>query len=244
MMLRIYVLFDRSKRVLIFNALLFAVSIAGFLGIMIVNALRRKAIVYGLATLPKLGCPAINGGSQWAQWIPAMLFEFVLFGFAIYKTIVSKSANTRINQRQSLTRVLLNENIVYFGIVASLLIFNNLMVVGATRIPWFGFGPFHAALGITTSRMIIHLRKFAVQNLEGGGPNDLPKLATIHFVTQNDVESTGSSSEEDDESSLAGPDIPLAKSADGDMSFVNLSNRRPVSFVDLENQAGPSRPKQ
>jgi hypothetical protein len=51
------------------------------------------------------------------------------------------------------------------------------MAVGATRIPWFGFAPFHAGLGITTGRMMIHLRKFATKELEGdasAGP--LPEM--------------------------------------------------------------------
>jgi len=109
-----------------------------------------------------------------------MLFEFVLFGFAVFKTAVSTAARIKLNQRTSLTGILLHENILYFLIVACLLILNNLMALGATRIPWFGFGPFHAALGITTNRMMIHLREFASKNLEGDG-SDM-SLPEIRFV--------------------------------------------------------------
>jgi len=218
MMLRIYVLFKRSRRVLFFNAILFAVSVGGFLWIMILNALRRRAAIYALAKLPPLGCPAINGGSQWAQWIPAMLFEFVLFGFAIYKSIVSHSANMKIFGRPTLSRILLKENILYFAVIACLLFFNNLMVVGATKIPWFGFGPFHAALGITTGRMLIHLRKFAVKNLEGD-PIAISKHSPLDFGVANGAAS----------------DVPIVSSASIPVVTV-LPNTHSLSFFDPESE--------
>ncbi|KIJ24281.1 hypothetical protein M422DRAFT_274974 [Sphaerobolus stellatus SS14] len=50
---------------------------------------------------------------------------------------------------------------ISWGIIACLLVFNNLMVVGITKIPWFSYSPFHAAMEIITSRMIINLYKAA-----------------------------------------------------------------------------------
>jgi len=130
--------------------------------------------------LPLPGCPVINGNSQWALWIPAMFFEFVLFGFAVYKSAVSTAARMKLNQRTTLTGILLHENILYFLVVAALLILNNLMAIGATNIPWFGFGPFHAALGITTGRMMIHLQKFAAKSLEGDAAEmSIPEIRFI-----------------------------------------------------------------
>jgi len=35
------------------------------------------------------------------------------------------------------------------------------MVVGVTKIPWFSYGPFHAALGVMTVRMLLHVHKAA-----------------------------------------------------------------------------------
>ncbi|PPQ76529.1 hypothetical protein CVT26_013364 [Gymnopilus dilepis] len=185
MQIRIYILYNRSKRVALINGVLFFISIAGFFTIMIINAVARRTMIANAVHLPLPGCPAINGHSQWALWIPgmhfmyshfanqpihllhtAMLFEFVLFGFAIHKSVVSTAARMKLNQRTTLTGILLHENILYFLVVACLLVFNNLMALGATKIPWFGFGPFHAALGITTGRMMIHLQKFAVEELE------------------------------------------------------------------------------
>ena len=48
--------------------------------------------------------------------------------------------------------------------------------------------PMHAALGIVTCRMMIHLRKFTVQRL-GGIDSGMPKssrqpLETLHFASQ------------------------------------------------------------
>jgi len=48
------------------------------------------------------------------SWFPATIFEFILFGMAVYKAIVSSSAKVHINGRRSLTAILLSENIVYF----------------------------------------------------------------------------------------------------------------------------------
>ena len=136
-----------------------------------------------------------------------------MFSFAIYRAAVSISARTRLNDRPSLTAILIHENIFYFCVVSWVLIFNNLMVIvsiyyiwfniifkltsqltcskGKTNIPWFGFGsvklymhapcprnssceniyrsPFHAAVGIATCRMLMHLRKFAKHELDGQG---------------------------------------------------------------------------
>ncbi|CAA7269671.1 unnamed protein product [Cyclocybe aegerita] len=140
MQLRIYALFNRSKPVAVFNALLFLASIGIFLWIMIVNAMKRGKAISQALHLPLPGCPVINGGTEWSLWIAPTVFEFILFLFVVYKSLVSVSARIRLNQRVSLTAVLLQENMLYFFSVACLLIFNNLMVVGATHIPWFGFG--------------------------------------------------------------------------------------------------------
>jgi len=167
MQLRIYALFNRSKKVAFFNGILFLISIGLFLWMLVLNALHRKDVIAPFVELPLIGCPVVNGGGQWALWIPATVYEFVLFGFALYKAATSSTAGIKLNHRPSLTAVLLQENIIYFLVIGCLLIFNNLMVVGATRIPWFGFGPFHASIGIATSRMLIHLRKFSTKSLGG-----------------------------------------------------------------------------
>ncbi|RXW17006.1 hypothetical protein EST38_g8848 [Candolleomyces aberdarensis] len=91
-----------------------------------------------------------------------MIFEIVLFGFALYKSARSLTINTPLQDRPSLTAVLLGDNILYFLGISTLLILLNIMSVGTTLIPWFGFGPFHAGLGIMTTRMLMHLRKATV----------------------------------------------------------------------------------
>jgi len=166
MQLRIYALFNRSKKVAAFNIILFFASIGVFSWILIVNSMARRQRIASASRLPLPGCPTINGGTEWALWIPPTVFEFILFMFVIYKGIKSFSARIRLNERVSLIAVLIQENTLYFLTITCLLIFNNLMVVGATRIPWFGLGPFHAALGIVTCRMVLHLRKFTVHRLD------------------------------------------------------------------------------
>ncbi|KAJ8455097.1 hypothetical protein ONZ45_g19053 [Pleurotus djamor] len=159
MQLRIYALYDCGKRVAAFNAALFLGSIAGFLWVLIYNAKLRPGLIADAVHLPLPGCPSIHAGLEWAQWIPATAFEGVLFGFALAKALQKSWKDTRLSKRFSLYDLLLRDNLMYFFAITCILIFNNLMVVGITHIPWFSYGPFHAALGILTTRMLLNLRK-------------------------------------------------------------------------------------
>ncbi|KAJ2920009.1 hypothetical protein MD484_g463, partial [Candolleomyces efflorescens] len=182
MQLRIHALYNRSRKVVIFNGVLFVLSIAAFLVIMVQGTMRRGALIASAIRLPLPGCPSINGGIQWSLWIPAMAFEIVLFGFALYRSARSLTIKTPLQGRPSLTAILLGDNILYFLGVSALLILLNIMSVGTTLIPWFGFGyasssnqrffaeshvfysfrPFHAAIGIMTTHMLMHLRKATI----------------------------------------------------------------------------------
>ncbi|KAF9033574.1 hypothetical protein BJ165DRAFT_1534522 [Panaeolus papilionaceus] len=169
MQLRIYALFNRSRKLALFNAFFFFLSILGFLIILIVNAIRRPALIAKAVGLPLPGCPVVNGLVQWAQWIPATVFELIMFTQALYKSFTSLSARIKLKQRVSLEEVMLGDHILYFLGISVLLVFNNMMVItGVTRIPWFGLAPFHASMGIMTCRMLLHLFKFTSNNLEGG----------------------------------------------------------------------------
>ncbi|KIM42605.1 hypothetical protein M413DRAFT_120523 [Hebeloma cylindrosporum] len=55
------------------------------------------------------------------------------------------------------------------------------MLVCATRVPYLGLGLFHATLGISTCRMLIHLRKFASENLEGRPVDSRMPLPNLEF---------------------------------------------------------------
>ncbi|KAF8956178.1 hypothetical protein BDZ97DRAFT_203423 [Flammula alnicola] len=111
--MRIYVLYKRSRKIATFNGILFAVSLALFLWIMVKNTIRWNLMIVQLVHLPLMGCPVINGGSQRAQWIPDLHY--------IYKAVVSTAAQTKLNRRPSLTASLLHENILYFFVIACLL---------------------------------------------------------------------------------------------------------------------------
>ncbi|KIK60291.1 hypothetical protein GYMLUDRAFT_167680 [Collybiopsis luxurians FD-317 M1] len=178
MQLRVYALYKCSRRasllfayssshvlsaiphqVAMFNFILFLGSIAGFLWVLIHNAQRRQAVIADAIRLPLPGCPTIHTGIEWAQWVPATAYEGILFGFALYKTASTTTAMLRRGDQPSLYSLVLRDNLLYFFGVACLLVFNNLMVVGLTHIPWFSYGPFHAAVGILTTRMLINIRK-------------------------------------------------------------------------------------
>ncbi|KAG6916995.1 hypothetical protein DXG01_004340 [Tephrocybe rancida] len=160
MMLRVYALYGCSKRVssmaalslgctvgahmiskvAFFNGVLFLGSVAAFLWVLIHNAQRRRAVIADAIHLPLPGCPSIHSGVEWLQWVPATVFEGILFGFALFKTL--KTTTTRIMKKTkiSLYSVLLRDNLFYF------------------------FAPFHAAMGILTTRMLINLRKTMTMN--------------------------------------------------------------------------------
>ncbi|KIJ24285.1 hypothetical protein M422DRAFT_194863 [Sphaerobolus stellatus SS14] len=161
MQLRIYALYDLSWKVAAINFFLFMVSIAGFTWILVHNALRRHAVIAAAIHLPLPGCPSIHTGIEWAQWVPATAFEGVLVCWALYKTVSTSLIRWHNGFKVSLYSLILRDNLFYFLGIACLLVFNNLMVVGITKIPWFSYSPFHAAMEIITSRMIINLYKAA-----------------------------------------------------------------------------------
>ncbi|KAK0457055.1 uncharacterized protein EV420DRAFT_537705 [Desarmillaria tabescens] len=159
MQLRVYTLFGCSKKVAAIHGFLFASSIAAFLWILIHNVVRQGGLIADAVRLPLPGCPSVHTGIEWAQWVPATAYEIVLFGFAIMKTVGFLLNSMMRGHRKSLHSILLRDNILYFLAISCILVFNNLMVVGVTKIPWFSFGPFHAAIGVLTTRMLINLRK-------------------------------------------------------------------------------------
>ncbi|KAH8110736.1 hypothetical protein DFH11DRAFT_1800572 [Phellopilus nigrolimitatus] len=165
MQLRIYALYNCSKRVAAFNIILFLTSIAGFLWILRHVAEGRAAVIRSANELPIHGCLVIHTGIEWAQWVPATIFEGVLFAFALVKSlreIISRLKGGSYVNGLVFT-VIVNDNLLYFFGVTSLLVLNNLMVTNATHVPWFSYSPFHVAIGTMTSRMLLHLHKSIVK---------------------------------------------------------------------------------
>ncbi|KAL1746505.1 hypothetical protein HDZ31DRAFT_81194 [Schizophyllum fasciatum] len=161
MQLRIYAIYERSSLVARVNIALFAVSIAGFFYVLVTNVLQRARAIQHVLHLPLLGCPAIQTSTEWAQWLPATIFEGVLFGFVLYRSLRVNFRNLRAGRGISLYEVVIKDQIRYWVGVSTLLVLCNLMVVGTTKIPFFGFAPFHAGLGVSTTRMLLNVREAA-----------------------------------------------------------------------------------
>ncbi|VDC02927.1 unnamed protein product [Peniophora sp. CBMAI 1063] len=169
MQLRIYALFNRSKRIAMFNAILFIASIVAFCVILAHNVGELSAKISFAKALPIPSCPIVHVQLEWAQWVPPTAYEGVLFSFTLwraYSVVASKlrepgghSVGKRAAATPTLHALLVQDNLLYFLGICGLLIFNNVMSTSASRVPWFSFGPFHAAGGIMTARMLIHLRK-------------------------------------------------------------------------------------
>ncbi|KAJ6549996.1 hypothetical protein B0H19DRAFT_1160193 [Mycena capillaripes] len=175
MQLRVYALYGCSKRIAAINLILFVGSIVGFMWILIFNHSRRASVIAGVIHLGLPGCPSVHSGIEWAQWVPATAYEGILFGFALYKTFERTISSLRKDASLSLYTLLLRDNILYFFGIAALLVFNNLMVVSLTHIPWFSYGPFHAAVGIMTTRMLINLRKATSKEVVSIGSSNRAK---------------------------------------------------------------------
>ncbi|KAH8822665.1 hypothetical protein DL96DRAFT_1470099 [Flagelloscypha sp. PMI_526] len=170
MMLRVYALYKCSRTVALVMAALFLASVGGFMGILIHNGMKRHSVIADSIHYPLPGCPSVHSGIEWAQWVPATCFEGVLFGFALFKTVRSAGGRVKTGRKISLYQLILRDNLAYFFAISVLLIFNNLMVVGITKIPWFSYSPFHAAMGILTTRMLLNLRKATVTEI---GPTEM-----------------------------------------------------------------------
>jgi len=67
----------------------------------------------------------------------ATVYEFILFGFAVHKSIVSSTARVKLNHRQSLKAVLLQENILYFFASVSLCLIFGLLMNSLTELAAF-----------------------------------------------------------------------------------------------------------
>ncbi|KAJ7105904.1 hypothetical protein C8R44DRAFT_987510 [Mycena epipterygia] len=188
MQLRVYALYGCSKRIAVINLLLFAGSIVGFMWILIFNHSRRASVIAGAIHLGLPGCPSVHSGIEWAQWVPATAYEGILFGFALFKTFQSTIISLRRDSTMTLYSILIRDNILYFFAIASLLVFNNLMVVSLTHIPWFSYGPFHAAVGIMTSRMLISLRKATSEDVISVRSPDSSTLGAYGSGSQKDMD--------------------------------------------------------
>jgi len=166
MQLRIYGLYRSSRKVALVNAALFLCSIAGFCWVLVYNARRRSTLIAHAVRLPLPGCPSLHSGLEWLQWVPATAFEGLLFGFAMFKTLRSTASRALNGVKISLYSLVLRDNLLYFFLIGVLLICNNLMVVGVTHIPWFSYSPFHAAMGILTTRMLLNTHRAVAADVD------------------------------------------------------------------------------
>ncbi|KAM6504158.1 hypothetical protein JOM56_001101 [Amanita muscaria] len=138
MQLRIYALFGCSRKIAVFNAVVFLSSVLSSLGIIIYDGVQRKELIAYAEHLPLPGCPDVNGGIQWAEWVPTTIYELILCSFALFELFQRRGW---VKYRAVSTfNILINDNMLYFFGVTFVLVFNDLMVAGQTHIPWFSLG--------------------------------------------------------------------------------------------------------
>ncbi|KAJ7819488.1 hypothetical protein B0H14DRAFT_1355674 [Mycena olivaceomarginata] len=93
MQLRVYALYNCSKRIAVVNFVLFVGSIASFIWILVYDHSRRASVIAPAIDLRLPGCPTLHSGIEWAQWVP--VYEGILFGFALVKTFESAISSLR-----------------------------------------------------------------------------------------------------------------------------------------------------
>ncbi|KAF5342153.1 hypothetical protein D9611_001400 [Ephemerocybe angulata] len=235
MQIRVYALFNCSRKVAIFNGVLFGMSVAAFLGLLMRNTMVRAQVIDSVASdLPLYGCPPINGGVAWAIWLPAVIatsFELVIFGFVLYKSTRSLTFTLRLKKRWSLMDIIIQDNMLYYIGITAVLLFNAVMASGAyTLIPWFSYGPFHAAMGMMTTRMLMHVRKAAVKSVVFADSGDANTAESSYFEAPRFVvpETVETSS------------LHSVSSAGGSSTIVSTATVSSSNWhdVDLERNAG------
>ncbi|KAF9048785.1 hypothetical protein BJ165DRAFT_1462654 [Panaeolus papilionaceus] len=178
--LRVYALFQCSKKVAIFNAVLFMASISAFLGILAVSVRGRTPSLdegYG-ASVP--GCAVMREGIEWVQWVPAAIFEGLLFIQALCRSIASTTSRIQGKRNISLSAFIVFDSSCYFLVVTALLILTSITVASSAGVPWLGFGPLHAVVGISSARLLIQVPKFSNLSLEAGF-NKSTCISTLNF---------------------------------------------------------------
>lgn len=190
---RIYALYGCSRKVALFNFVLFLASIAGFLLVVIRDFESHHASITDAYYLPLPNCPSVRRDMEWAQWVPATAYEGILFLWVANKTLQSVMERRHRDKRctTSLYAIILRDNILYFFGITCVLVINNLMVAGVTKSPWINYSPFHAAMEIMTSRMLINLYK-AHERTKGFS---IPK-STVEVPIQFRVDTGSTRSEE------------------------------------------------
>ncbi|TRM55496.1 hypothetical protein BD626DRAFT_416965, partial [Schizophyllum amplum] len=114
MQLRIYAIYERSCTVARVNVALFVASIAGFIYVLVTNVLLRENAIQHVLLLPLPGCPAIQTKTEWAQWIPATIFEGIMFGFVLFRSFRLSFRNLRLGRGVSLYEVVIKDQIRYW----------------------------------------------------------------------------------------------------------------------------------
>lgn len=99
--------------------------------------------VQPLPALPNItGCITSNTTSyQWAYWLPALIFELILFSLAVLKSVQVYRARKNAGETPSILVILIRDSVLYFAGIAGV-IFTNLITwavapVGNVALPFY-----------------------------------------------------------------------------------------------------------
>jgi hypothetical protein len=164
LILRVYCICNRSKRIATFLGTLFILSIIGFT---IISIFVLRWTTAGSAPPLFPGCSFIAPNYIWTTWIPPVLFESVIVVVTVYNVMQYKQSFRRRRRTPDILYVPARDSLIYFIIMFSALVGNLLLYR-------FQTGYFAALLltpscviaCVAASRMTMNLREVRPQSTE------------------------------------------------------------------------------
>ncbi|KAI0362679.1 hypothetical protein OH77DRAFT_1389092 [Trametes cingulata] len=175
--LRIYAMYNRNKKLAIFNLIFFILEYGSS------SAVYNYGISIGttLPTPPGLtGCYGITTSFLFTIWLPALAFELWLVFLAIWKACQRHRDRFAVNgQRLDLLSVLIRDNVIYFVVIAIGLLVNTIMWTAAPPgLASVAVPLSHTSMIISGSRLLLNLFEAHERTLRSGGPTTTLGVAT------------------------------------------------------------------
>ncbi|TDL18499.1 hypothetical protein BD410DRAFT_793204 [Rickenella mellea] len=191
LMLRVWALYKRDKRILYFLIALYVAEITAntvILG-MSLPSLTTVAPLHGLFPpgFPLSGCfPTKVPGFFFSYWIPTLVFESILFILMLFNFVRLARENTPM----PLLTLFFRDGTVYYAVIfAALLIQVLLYELDNTAIKQVAIGWLLTMFSIMGTRLVLNLRAASV------GAAELETVEMMKFKTRSNLKSIGHSSQ-------------------------------------------------
>ncbi|KAI5118635.1 hypothetical protein M0805_000011 [Coniferiporia weirii] len=127
--LRVYAMYNRSKKMLLFLIVLFTGTFSAMYAISVKIMLKEKGFYFDFLDDFYICTPYSLPNFYAEVWVPMLVHEAILFGLAIYKGLQSFRSRNSENPSSRLTLFLVKDSAMYFVIVFATFIANELVWV-------------------------------------------------------------------------------------------------------------------